>query len=109
MELEEAVAIVRDALHGTTERNTVTDVRPALARLDRASTRLRVLEELAARVLLSAGPRSANGSVRNVDAEALFDLDKYLRVPYGSGPYPRTPFPGAAAATVLDAYGPEPQ
>jgi hypothetical protein len=31
MELDEAVAIVRDALHGTTERNTVTDVRPALA------------------------------------------------------------------------------
>jgi hypothetical protein len=34
VELEEAVAIVRDALRGTGERNTVTDVRPALARLE---------------------------------------------------------------------------
>jgi hypothetical protein len=44
MELDEAVAIVRDALHGTTERNTVTDVRPALARLAAAADADTVLD-----------------------------------------------------------------
>lgn len=51
----EALDIVRAVLHGSTERGTVSDVRPALARLDELVAAHERVRELHPAIPLSAG------------------------------------------------------